>query len=192
MKFTIDTQMLVLAVSAVIPAASKDRHRPNLCGVHLDLTDGTLAVVATNGSVLACYDKLKVKNADTGVVTIATKSAKTFVKEFKSTYGELTITVNSAGIVECGNKIMSLDIINDVYPDWLGVVPTGSGGVNKICFSGAVLKVLVQCFENFPKNKIGTQNIIFRHTGDELDPVVCTLDSIDYQQYFIVIMPCRI
>jgi DNA polymerase-3 subunit beta len=118
-------------------AVSRDESRPAMCGICLEIRNGELQMVATDGHRLALIKKsgdaapylggLNIKSILSTKV-LGLLSAKEFDGKGGSEVFEVSLDSSKVGFVFKNNKIISR-LIEGPYPDYERVIPTGNPNI---------------------------------------------------------------
>ena len=157
-KKTINAKNLAYALQVVEYAQANDELRPQLTGVHLDLTEEAMVSVATDGRKLIRYKDFSLtRYGETKSISIPKKPSHLLVSMLAKNNGDVTMTFNEINVkFECDTFLLSTRLYEQRYPNYNGVIPTNYDKVvtcNKNELINAVKRVLT--FANSSTGLIG-------------------------------------
>lgn len=125
-------------LSRVLPSASSEDVRANLCGVHVESADGTLYLIATDGHRLAVASFESATQVP--AATLPSKGLRTALRlsgddPVSLAIGERTATVRAE------TATLTMRLVEGSYPNWRQVVPE-AGSVVVDCAASDLLSAL--------------------------------------------------
>jgi DNA polymerase III subunit beta len=103
-------------------AMSNDEVRYYLCGTYLDVKDGAVNAVATDGHRAACTSFQTVANIPS--VIVPRKAVTEILRVIDGTDAPATVTVSDVSItVECRETVITSKLIDGTFPDYERVIP---------------------------------------------------------------------
>lgn len=155
---TINAKNLAYALQVVEYAQANDELRPQLTGVHLDLTEEAMVSVATDGRKLIRYKDFSLtSDGETKSISIPKKPSHLLVSMLAKNEVDVTMTFNEINVkFECDTFLLSTRLYEQRYPNYNSVIPTNYDKVvtcNKNELINAVKRVLT--FANSSTGLIG-------------------------------------
>ena len=192
-EMIVDAQRLLAAIASTEYAVATDELRPIMNGVHFDMTDKGLVVVATDGMKLSKYtDELINCNSDGEMkgFTLPSKPAHLATLLLSKREGDVKLSFGEKGVViSCSDFRIIARIQEGRYPNYNSVIPTANdltpivkkedllGALNRVMPMGSVANELVALtFENgkltinaedIDYSKSATENIDCEYNGEK-------------------------
>ena len=124
---------LITAINQVMFAASNDDSRFNLNAVLVEVSDGALKMVATDGHRLAIATDLSVVLADNTKLLVPKKSMAAIRRFIEKVTGNVEIQVAQKHItISIEGSTLACRLIDGDFPDYNKVIPSTSGMVATI------------------------------------------------------------
>jgi DNA polymerase-3 subunit beta len=161
----ISTEVLSRAVNNTIFATSNDELRPAMTGVYVNLGDKNTTFVATDGHRLVRYRRADVKSDNGNAIIIPRKALNLLKATLPSENTEVSLNFNvSNAFFKFGNIKMICRLIDERFPDYDNVIPTGNNikmSIDRSDFLGALKRISIYA------NKT-THQVRLKITGSEL------------------------
>jgi DNA polymerase-3 subunit beta len=161
----ISTEVLSRAVNNTIFATSNDELRPAMTGVYVNLGDSNTTFVATDGHRLVRYRRTDVKSDNGNAIIIPRKALNLLKATLPSENTEVSLNFNmSNAFFKFGNIKMICRLIDERFPDYDNVIPTGNNirmTIERNDLLGALKRISIYA------NKT-THQVRLKITGSEL------------------------
>ena len=170
-KLVLTTKILKEIIASTLYATSSDDLKPVLQGVLLQIMNGKIISVSTDGHRLVKFEKKNINNLDyRGNIVIPSKFLS-LINSQNINEQENTILIGDNHIqIEFNNNIISSRIIKDPFPDYESVIPKENSKtliVDKNIFLDAIKRVSI--FSNKASKQISlelSENNIIISTED--------------------------
>jgi len=147
-SFQVDARAFVSSLNQVSPAICADESRHALNGVLLELSDGNLAVVATDGRRLATCQHHVDYTTPNGVsstrIIISAVTVMELIKTIDVTQ-PLLISFNQSSVeIKSGETVITALLVEGVYPNYSSVIPDSfahSMTVDRVTLLGVIKRV---------------------------------------------------
>jgi len=161
----ISTEVLSRAVNNTIFATSNDELRPAMTGVYVNLGDKNTTFVATDGHRLVRYRRSDVKSENGSTIIIPRKALNLLKATLPTENTEVSLNFNvSNAFFKFGNIKMICRLIDERFPDYDNVIPTGNNikmTIDRTDLLGALKRISIY------SNKT-THQVRLKITGSEL------------------------
>lgn len=161
----ISSEVLARAVNNTIFATSNDELRPAMTGVYVNLGDKNTTFVATDGHRLVRYRRSDVSSDNGSAIIIPRKALNLLKATLPSENTPVNVDFNlSNAFFKFGNIRMICRLIDERYPDYENVIPSGNNikmSINRVEFLGALKRISIYA------NKT-THQVRLKITGSEL------------------------
>lgn len=127
---SLDSALLVSAISRTLFATGNDELRPVMSGVFCELTPDYLTFVATDAHKLVRYRRLDVKTEESASFILPKKPLNSIKNILASEDSEFTLEYNPTNAsFSFGNVKMVCRLIDGKYPNYEAVIPTNNPNV---------------------------------------------------------------
>jgi DNA polymerase III subunit beta len=161
----ISSEVLARAVNNTIFATSNDELRPAMTGVYVNLGDKNTTFVATDGHRLVRYRRTDVKSDNGNSIIIPRKALNLLKATLPAENTEVSLNFNmSNAFFKFGNIRMICRLIDERFPDYENVIPTGNNikmSISRTELLGALKRISIYA------NKT-THQVRLKITGSEL------------------------
>lgn len=161
----LSSEVLSRAVNNTIFATSNDELRPAMTGVFVNLGDKNTTFVATDGHRLVRYRRTDVKSDNGNSIIIPRKALNLLKATLPAENTEVSVNFNmSNAFFKFGNIRMICRLIDERFPDYDNVIPTGNNikmSISRTDFLGALKRISIYA------NKT-THQVRLKITGSEL------------------------
>jgi DNA polymerase III subunit beta len=161
----ISSEVLARAVNNTIFATSNDELRPAMTGVFVNLGDKNTTFVATDGHRLVRYRRTDVKSDNGNSIIIPRKALNLLKATLPAENTEVSLNFNmSNAFFKFGNIRMICRLIDERFPDYDNVIPTGNNikmTISRTDLLGALKRISIYA------NKT-THQVRLKITGSEL------------------------
>lgn len=161
----ISSEVLARAINNTIFATSNDELRPAMTGVYVNLGEKNTTFVATDGHRLVRYRRADVKSDNGNTIIIPRKALNLLKATLPAENTEVSLSFNmSNAFFRFGNIRMICRLIDERFPDYENVIPTGNNirmSINRTEFLGALKRISIYA------NKT-THQVRLKITGSEL------------------------
>jgi DNA polymerase-3 subunit beta len=122
--FEIDSEVLTDSLSKTMNSLAVDELRPTLTGVLVQMFDGQVNFVSTDGNKLV-YIQNEVQNSKEGIEFILPKKPASILNQFASTYDEVVTVVynNTNASFRMNGLELVCRLIDGKYPNYKVVIP---------------------------------------------------------------------
>ncbi len=128
-NFELPAADLLRAIGQVAVAQDTDTIvRPHYCGVNVEIANGTLTLVATDGkriawSMLCAPDEIELASA-----ILPTKLVSALAKLLDGIDGDVHLTFEERRVtIELGDTVLTGKLVEGTYPPWRRILPQGDG-----------------------------------------------------------------
>lgn len=161
----ISSEVLARAVNNTIFATSNDELRPAMTGVYVNLGEKNTTFVATDGHRLVRYRRTDVKSDNGSSIIIPRKALNLLKATLPTENTEVSVNFNlSNAFFKFGNIRMICRLIDERFPDYENVIPTGNNikmSIERSDLLGALKRISIYA------NKT-THQVRLKITGSEL------------------------
>ena len=161
----LSSEVLSRAVNNTIFATSNDELRPAMTGVYVNLGDKNTTFVATDGHRLVRYRRTDVKSDNGSSIIIPRKALNLLKATLPTENTEVSVNFNlSNAFFKFGNIRMICRLIDERFPDYENVIPTGNNirmNIERSDLLGALKRISIYA------NKT-THQVRLKITGSEL------------------------
>lgn len=161
----ISSEVLARAINNTIFATSNDELRPAMTGVYVNLGDKNTTFVATDGHRLVRYRRTDVKSDNGNAIIIPRKALNLLKATLPAENTEVVLNFNMANaFFRFGNIRMICRLIDERFPDYENVIPTGNNikmTIGRNDLLGALKRISIYA------NKT-THQVRLKITGSEL------------------------
>lgn len=161
----LSSEILSRAVNNTIFATSNDELRPAMTGVYVNLGDKNTTFVATDGHRLVRYRRTDVKSDNGSSIIIPRKALNLLKATLPTENTEVSVNFNlSNAFFKFGNIRMICRLIDERFPDYENVIPTGNNigmSIERSDLLGALKRISIYA------NKT-THQVRLKITGSEL------------------------
>ncbi|MEJ7643999.1 MAG: DNA polymerase III subunit beta [Chryseolinea sp.] len=161
----ISTDVLSRAINNTIFATSNDELRPAMTGVYVSLADKSTTFVATDGHRLVRYRRTDVTSENGNSIIIPRKALNLLKATLPTENADVSVNFNmSNAYFKFGNIRMICRLIDERFPDYDNVIPTGNGikmSIERSDLLGALKRIAIYA------NKT-THQVRLKITGSEL------------------------
>jgi DNA polymerase-3 subunit beta len=161
----ISSEVLARAVNNTIFATSNDELRPAMTGVFVNLGEKNTTFVATDGHRLVRYRRTDVKSDNGSSIIIPRKALNLLKATLPTENTEVSVNFNlSNAFFKFGNIRMICRLIDERFPDYENVIPTGNNikmSIERSDLLGALKRISIYA------NKT-THQVRLKITGSEL------------------------
>jgi DNA polymerase-3 subunit beta len=161
----ISSEVLSRAINNTIFATSNDELRPAMTGVYVNLGEKNTTFVATDGHRLVRYRRTDVKSDNGNAIIIPRKALNLLKATLPAENTDVVLNFNMANaFFKFGNIRMICRLIDERFPDYENVIPTGNNikmTIGRNDFLGALKRISIYA------NKT-THQVRLKITGSEL------------------------
>lgn len=161
----ISSEVLARAINNTIFATSNDELRPAMTGVYINLGDGNTTFVSTDGHRLVRYRRTDVTSENGNAIIIPRKALNLLKTTLPTENTPVSLDFNmSNAFFRFGNIKMICRLIDERFPDFENVIPTGNHikmTIDRIDILGALKRISIYA------NKT-THQVRLKITGSEL------------------------
>jgi DNA polymerase III subunit beta len=161
----LSSEVLARAVNNTIFATSNDELRPAMTGVYVNLGEKNTTFVATDGHRLVRYRRTDVKSDNGSSIIIPRKALNLLKATLPTENTEVNVNFNlSNAFFKFGNIRMICRLIDERFPDYENVIPTGNNikmTIERSDLLGALKRISIYA------NKT-THQVRLKITGSEL------------------------
>jgi DNA polymerase-3 subunit beta len=161
----ISSEVLARAVNNTIFATSNDELRPAMTGVYVNLGEKNTTFVATDGHRLVRYRRTDVKSENGNAIIIPRKALNLLKATLPAENTDVVVNFNMANaFFKFGNIRMICRLIDERFPDYENVIPTGNNikmTIGRNDLLGALKRISIYA------NKT-THQVRLKITGSEL------------------------
>src|SRR5690606_17917404 len=161
----ISSEVLARAINNTIFATSNDELRPAMTGVYINLGDGNTTFVSTDGHRLVRYRRTDVTSENGNAIIIPRKALNLLKTTLPTENTPVSLDFNmSNAFFRFGNIKMICRLIDERFPDFENVIPTGNHikmTIDRIDLLGALKRISIYA------NKT-THQVRLKITGSEL------------------------
>jgi DNA polymerase III subunit beta len=161
----LSSEVLARAVNNTIFATSNDELRPAMTGVYVNLGEKNTTFVATDGHRLVRYRRTDVKSDNGSQIIIPRKALNLLKATLPAENTEVSVNFNmSNAFFKFGNIRMICRLIDERFPDYENVIPTGNNikmTIERSDLLGALKRISIYA------NKT-THQVRLKITGSEL------------------------
>jgi DNA polymerase-3 subunit beta len=161
----LSSEVLARAVNNTIFATSNDELRPAMTGVYVNLGEKNTTFVATDGHRLVRYRRTDVKSDNGSSIIIPRKALNLLKATLPAENTEVSVSFNlSNAFFKFGNIRMICRLIDERFPDYENVIPTGNNikmSIERSDLLGALKRISIYA------NKT-THQVRLKITGSEL------------------------
>jgi DNA polymerase III subunit beta len=161
----VSSEVLARAVNNTIFATSNDELRPAMTGVYMNLGDKSTTFVSTDGHRLVRYRRSDVKSENGNAIIIPRKALNLLKTTLPVENTSVSLDFNmSNAFFKFGNIRMICRLIDERFPDYENVIPTGNDikmTIDRAELLGALKRISIYA------NKT-THQVRLKITGSEL------------------------
>ena len=161
----LSSEVLARAVNNTIFATSNDELRPAMTGVYVNLGEKSTTFVATDGHRLVRYRRTDVKSDNGSSIIIPRKALNLLKATLPTENTDVNVNFNlSNAFFKFGNIRMICRLIDERFPDYENVIPTGNNikmTIERSDLLGALKRISIYA------NKT-THQVRLKITGSEL------------------------
>jgi len=161
----ISSEVLARAINNTIFATSNDELRPAMTGVYVNLGEKNTTFVATDGHRLVRYRRTDVKSDNGNAIIIPRKALNLLKATLPAENTDVVVNFNMANaFFKFGNIRMICRLIDERFPDYENVIPTGNNikmTIGRNDLLGALKRISIYA------NKT-THQVRLKITGSEL------------------------
>jgi DNA polymerase III subunit beta len=161
----LSSEVLARAVNNTIFATSNDELRPAMTGVYVNLGEKSTTFVATDGHRLVRYRRTDVKSDNGSSIIIPRKALNLLKATLPAENTDVSVNFNlSNAFFKFGNIRMICRLIDERFPDYENVIPTGNNirmSIERSDLLGALKRISIYA------NKT-THQVRLKITGSEL------------------------
>lgn len=195
---TMPAREMLAMLEALLLFASRDKTRPHLSGIYLDVAEDGAHAVATDGHRMAVY-RLPPQGGGTGVSLIPQMDAarlrdalRGIKKASKHEFAGASATLEDGRLTVGGRIVGAYDESSERYPAWREVMPSGPGGAGHDAYADAdYLADACAALSIVATACVGKGSVVVRilYGATPLDPL--RLESPVAPQLTCVVMPMR-